>query len=124
MSVAQAILDDWLDRQVTSRIYQSYALERHCSICHLIRPTSIPSKRHGPSSNNCSARPKLPAKKPSTKPSPNYSHTSQPKTLKPGSDFDSVYYSSMAIALGYYFQGLNCPSAPVLIIYSFLLISV
>src|ERR1019366_9195479 len=74
--------------------------EPSCSICRPTRLTSTPSKKHGPSSSICSARPKPEPPRRSNKPSHNCFHRSGHKTRKHGSELRSTLYSKEEYALG------------------------
>src|SRR5664280_2694325 len=73
--------------------------EPSCSICRPTRLTSTPSKKHGPSSSICSARPKPEPPRRSNKPSHNCFHRSGHKTRKHGSELRSTLYSKEEYAL-------------------------
>src|ERR1039457_5553565 len=75
--------------------------EPNCSTFRLIRPTSTPSRRLGPNSNNCSVPPRPEPKRPSTKPSRNCCRRSHQTTPRHGSDSASALYSNRENALGF-----------------------
>ena len=58
------------------------------------RPIRTPSKKPGPNSKHCFARPKPAPAKHWIRPSPRRSHNSLPTTLKPGSELASALYSN------------------------------
>ncbi len=64
-----------------------------------IRPISIPSRKHGPSSNNCSVLPKPEPPRHSNKLSPTFCQPSDHKMLKPGSEHRFMLYSKEEYAL-------------------------